>query len=148
MTLSPETLPAIQGALRHAGLDGWLLYDFRGANPVAASLLGFEGMVTRRVFVWIPASGDPVAVTHAIEQGPWRAWPAAWGKVVYSAWGEFEAALPPLVGGRRIAMEYSPGDAVPVVDRVPGRGPRPRAGERCRGGHERRARDAVLRGLE
>lgn len=119
MTLSPETLPAIQGALRDAGLDGWLLYDFRGANPVAASLLGFEGMVTRRVFVWIPASGDPVAVTHAIEQGPWRAWPAAWGKIVYSAWGAFEAALPPLVGGRRIAMEYSPGDAVPVVDRVP-----------------------------
>ena len=37
MILSPETLPAIQGALRDAGLDGWLLYDFRGANPVAAS---------------------------------------------------------------------------------------------------------------
>jgi len=67
--LTPATLPAIQSALRAAELDGWLLYDFRGTNPVAASLLGFHGMVTRRIFAWIPAEGTPVAVTHAIEQG-------------------------------------------------------------------------------
>lgn len=117
--LTAASLPTIQSALRAAGLDGWLLYDFRGTNPVAASLLGFHGMVTRRIFAWIPAEGTPVAVTHAIEQGPWAAWPAAWPKVVYSAWPDFEGALAPLVRGRRIAMEYSPGDAVPVVDRIP-----------------------------
>ncbi|MGA0920591.1 MAG: M24 family metallopeptidase [Gemmatimonadaceae bacterium] len=118
-TLTPASLPALQAALTDAGLDGWLLYDFRGLNPVATALTGFEGMATRRFFAWIPAHGTPVAITHAIEQGPWSHWPAAWTKVVYSAWGEMESALAALVRGQRIAMEYSPGDAVPVVDRIP-----------------------------
>ena len=117
--LTPHTLPALQAALHDAGLDGWLLYDFRGLNPVATALTGFEGMATRRFFAWIPTQGAPVAITHAIEQGPWTHWPAAWQKIVYSAWGEMESALASLVRGKRIAMEYSPGDAVPVVDRVP-----------------------------
>ena len=117
--LTPASLPALQSALVEAGLDGWLLYDFRGLNPVAGSLLGFHGMVTRRIFCWLPATGTPVAITHAIEQGPWADWPTEWQKVVYSSWEVFEASLPPLVRGKRIAMEYSAGDAVPVVDRVP-----------------------------
>ncbi len=117
--LTPSSIVPLQRALADAGLDGWLLYDFRGLNPVAASLLGFHGMVTRRILAWIPARGAPVAVTHAIEQHPWVEWPREWPKVVYSSWREFEAALPPLVRGKRVAMEYSPGDAVPVVDRVP-----------------------------
>jgi Xaa-Pro aminopeptidase len=117
--LSPSTLPRFQAALAEAGLDGWLLYDFRGINPIAAGLIGLGGMVTRRVFAWVPREGAPVAVTHAIEQAPWAAWPAAWGRVVYSGWAELEGAVGRLVAGRRVAMEYSPGDAVPYVDRVP-----------------------------
>ena len=34
--LTPETLPDVQRALADAGVDGWLLYDFRGLNPIAA----------------------------------------------------------------------------------------------------------------
>lgn len=117
--LSPAQLPALQSALRTAGLDGWLLYDFRGLNPVAGGVLGLRGMVTRRIFAWIPATGTPVAITHAIEQLVWSEWPATWERKVYSAWRELEALLPALVSGRRIAMEYSPMDGVPVVDRVP-----------------------------
>ena len=117
--LNANSLPALQSALRAAGLDGWLLYDFRGLNPVAGALLGIRGMVTRRIFAWIPASGTPVAITHAIEQGPWVDWPSAWGKHVYSAWPDMESLLATLVRGKKIAMEYSPGDAVPVVDRIP-----------------------------
>ena len=26
---------AVQAALREDGLDGWLLYDFHGSNPIA-----------------------------------------------------------------------------------------------------------------
>lgn len=117
--LTPAALPQFQDAIAEAGLDGWLLYDFRGTNPIAAGLLALPGMVTRRVFVWVPRAGAPTAVTHAIEQAPWAAWPAGWGRVVYSGWAELEAALGTLVAGRRAAMEYSPGDAVPYVDRVP-----------------------------
>lgn len=117
--LTAKTLPALQAALAEAGADGWLLYDFRGLNPVAGSLLGIHGMVTRRIFGWVPVRGTPVAITHAIEQGPWSDWPAGWEKVVYSSWNALEQSLAKLIRGKRVAMEYSAGDAVPVVDRVP-----------------------------
>ncbi len=117
--LTKETLPSVQRALTDAGVDGWLLFDFQGSNPVAGGVLGLKGMVTRRVFAFIPRQGKPVAITHAIEQGPWRDWPADWGREKYSTWRSLEEAVATLVRGKRIAMEYSPGDAVPYVDRVP-----------------------------
>jgi Xaa-Pro aminopeptidase len=60
-----------------------------------------------------------VAITHAIEQGAWSEWPSEWGKVVYSAWSSLEEHVALLVNGKRIAMEYSAGDAVPYLDRIP-----------------------------
>jgi Xaa-Pro dipeptidase len=117
--LKPESLPALQSALDHAGLDGWLIYDFHGLNPIAAGILELPGMTTRRFFVYIPRKGAPVAITHAIEQGPWVAWPAKWRKETYSSWRALESLLAELLRGKRVAMEYSPGDAVPYLDRVP-----------------------------
>ncbi|HVF40477.1 MAG TPA: Xaa-Pro peptidase family protein [Gemmatimonadaceae bacterium] len=117
--LTPASLGSFQSALRDAELDGWLLFDFHGLNPVAMGLLGLHGMATRRIFVLIPREGAPVAVTHAIEQGPWRDWPAEWSKTTYSGWRALESQLSDLVSGKRIAMEYSPGDAVPYLDRIP-----------------------------
>jgi Xaa-Pro aminopeptidase len=69
--------------------------------------------------VYIPRTGAPVAITHAIEQGPWLGWPQAWQKEKYSSWRALESLLAGVVGGKRVAMEYSPGDAVPYLDRVP-----------------------------
>jgi Xaa-Pro dipeptidase len=117
--LQPESLPALQSALHEAGLDGWLLYDFHGLNPVAVGMLQLSGMTTRRFFVYIPRSGSPVAITHAIEQGPWLGWPTKWRKEKYSSWRTLESLLAGLVSGKRVAMEYSQGDAVPYLDRVP-----------------------------
>lgn len=117
--LQPQSLPALQSALDKAGFDGWLLYDFHGLNPVAVGMLELPGMTTRRFFVYIPRSGAPVAITHAIEQGPWLGWPPTWQKEKYSSWRALESLLAGLVGGKRVAMEYSPGDAVPYLDRVP-----------------------------
>ena len=117
--LNPETLPALQQTLRDAALDGWLLFDFHGCNPIATGVLNLRGMVTRRIFAFIPREGVPVAVTHNIEQGPWRDWPAVWRRERYSTWRALESAVAVLVKGKRVAMEYSPGDAVPYVDRIP-----------------------------
>ena len=117
--LTPVSIVPLQAALKAAGVDGWLLYDFRGINGIAKGFVGIEGFVSRRWFVWVPVSGTPTVVTHVIEQAPWHAWPSAWENIRYSAWSEFEAAVAGLVKGRRIAMEYSPGDAVPYVDLVP-----------------------------
>ncbi|MEO5580784.1 MAG: Xaa-Pro peptidase family protein [Gemmatimonadaceae bacterium] len=117
--LTLDSLPSIQRALGDAELDGWLLYDFHGLNPIANGLLCLTGMATRRVFVLIPREGDPVAITHAIEQGPWQNWPSQWGKIQYSGWRALESTLRTIVAGKRVAMEYSPGDAVPYLDRIP-----------------------------
>lgn len=117
--LTPDTLPELQLALAEAKLDGWLLFDFQGTNPIATGALALDGMVTRRVFAFVPREGVPVAVTHDIEQGPWRLWPASWKRVRYGSWKVLEQTLASLVKGKRVAMEYSPGDAVPYLDRVP-----------------------------
>jgi Xaa-Pro dipeptidase len=117
--LDANKLKPIQAAIAAAGIDGWLLYDFHGINPIAGGLLELPGLVSRRYFVFIPATGAPSALTHAIEQGPWRDWPAGWKKTSYSSWQQLEAGVAALVKGKKIAMEYSPGDAVPYVDRVP-----------------------------
>ncbi len=117
--LNPGTLPAIQRALGDAALDGWLLFDFRGLNPVTLQMVGIDVLLTRRIFVWIPRQGVPVAVTHNIEQTVWRDWPEAWRRERYSAWTTLEQLLQGLVGGKRVAMEYSEGNAVPYLDRVP-----------------------------
>jgi len=117
--LAVESLSALQSALARAGMDGWLIYDFHGLNPIAVGMLQLPGMTTRRFFVYVPREGSPVAITHAIEQGPWINWPRGWRKEKYSSWRSLESLLAGLVKGKRVAMEYSPGDAVPYLDRVP-----------------------------
>jgi Xaa-Pro dipeptidase len=117
--LNPQTLPAIQAALKAEKLDGWLLFDFHGLNPVATGMLSMEGLLSRRIFALIPSEGIPVAISHAIEQGPWKKWPAEWPKEQYSSWRTLESKLAALVKGKKVAMEYSPGDAVPYLDRIP-----------------------------
>lgn len=110
-------LDAVRSTLDEMAVDGWLLFDFHGVNPVTPRVLGLEGMATRRLFVLIPREGEPVAVVHKIELQPMEGFP---GRIVpYARWQELEAALGPLVSGRTLAMEVFPDDAVPYLDRVP-----------------------------
>lgn len=112
-----EGIRQVQEALREQDLDGWLLYEFRGANPIAKSILGV-GKTTRRAFFLIPAEGEPQALIHAIEGSSWRHWP--WARRTYSGWRQLEDALGEMLRGRgRLAMEISPGAAVPTLDYVP-----------------------------
>lgn len=110
---------AIQAALAEHGIDGWLLYDFRGSNPIARSVIGFDPkqIATRRWFYLVPRSGEPVALCHVIEPNALRGTPGA--KVLYRSWRELEAALKKHLSGlARVAMEYSPMAAIPYVARV------------------------------
>lgn len=107
----------LRDALAQAGLDGWLCFDFRGINPVARRVITFDGMVTRRVFVWLPVSGIRHALVHSIDRPGVAEFD---GEIEeYTTWEELHQKLEPLVRGRRVAMEVSPEDAVPYVDRVP-----------------------------
>jgi len=108
---------ALGEALASLGADGWLLFAFHGLNPVATRILELEGLNTRRLFVYLPREGEPVAVAHRIELAPVAGFP---GRVLpYSRWEELHAALGSVVAGKRLAMEVSPEDAVPYLDRVP-----------------------------
>ena len=108
---------ALATELQALDADGWLLFDFHGVNPVVANVLGTSGMATRRLFVWLPRSGPPVAVAHRIELQPLEGFP---GEIrPYAAWPELHERLRSLVGGKTVAMEISPEDGVPYLDRVP-----------------------------
>jgi Xaa-Pro aminopeptidase len=115
--LTSLDLQAVQSALAELKVDGWLLFDFRGCNPVAQRLVGVSGLATRRMFVWLPRTGEPVALAHRIELQGFTGFP---GRVQpYGAWRELHDGLRALVGGKTIAMEVSPRDGVPYLDRVP-----------------------------
>jgi Xaa-Pro aminopeptidase len=112
---------AVQGALRSQGLDGWLLYDFRGSNAIALDVTGVgrQGghLATRRWYYLIPASGEPRGLVHAIESHVLAHLPGTTDR--YSGRTQLEAGLQRLLQGlRRIAMEYSPACAIPYVSRV------------------------------
>jgi len=112
-------LTAVQTALQQLGLDGWLLYDFRGLNILARRVLGLgtEAMLSRRWFYFVPARGSPRKLVHRIEPHALDALP---GNIqMYLRWQELEAGVGALVAGaRRVAMEYVPRNANPYVSRV------------------------------
>ena len=116
----PLSIPAVQRALKEDALDGWLLYDFHGSNPIARRLAGLEGsskLTTRRWFYVIPASGEPRKLVHAIEPYNLDHLPGA--KTTYSQRETLAAGLRDVLDGlKRVAMEYSPGNAIPYISRV------------------------------
>jgi Xaa-Pro aminopeptidase len=117
--IATTDLARLQPLVVAAGVDGWLLFDFRGRNPIAAAVLGPEIVGSRRVYVLIPPSGPPVALVHAVDAELWRAWPAAWPKRVWVTREELSEQLGGLVRGKRLAIDWSPGGAIPYLDGVP-----------------------------
>jgi len=112
-------IPAIQAALRGAGLDGWLFYDHHHRDPLAYSILGLDpaAHVTRRWYYLVPAMGEPRKLVHRIELGRLDALPGS--KVEYSSWQELEAHLETMLAGMtRLAMQYSPRNAIMYVSMV------------------------------
>ena len=112
-------LSSVQAAIRDEGLDGWLLYDFRGLNVLARRVLDFpaDAHATRRWFYLIPATGEPLKLVHRIESGVLDSHPG--GKIVYLRWQELEAGVSSLLSGlHRVAMEYVPRNANPYTSRV------------------------------
>jgi Xaa-Pro dipeptidase len=120
-TRNPIDVPAIQSALRSEGVDGWLLYDFRGTNSIANDLTGADRqgghLATRRWFYLVPASGEPRALVHAIESQALAH--LSGDSSLYAGREQLERGLAQLLTGvRRVAMEYSPECAIPYVSKV------------------------------
>lgn len=112
-------LQAIQEALREIGADAWLFYDHHYRDPIAYRILGLGGglHVTRRWYYLVPAHGEPKKLVHRIESLRLDSLPGQ--KEEYSSWQELEAKLEQLTAGAtRIAMQYSPRNAIMYVSMV------------------------------
>jgi Xaa-Pro dipeptidase len=112
-------LAAIQQALRENKFDGWLFYDHHHRDPLAYSILCLDPTmhVTRRWYYFIPATGEPKKLVHRIESFRLDTLPGT--KTAYSSWQELESQLQTLLtGATRIAMQYSPRNAIMYVSMV------------------------------
>jgi Xaa-Pro aminopeptidase len=108
----------VQEQLSKMNIDGWLLYDFQGLNPIARKLIGVKGhLLTRRWFYWIPKSGSPIVLCHRIEQ---EGFPVVEGHCqVFRSWKEMHEGLQRVLeGATTLAMEYTPQCSIPYVSRI------------------------------
>jgi len=112
-------LQAIQAGIREAGFDGWLFYDHHHRDPIAQRILSLDAHahVTRRWYYFVPAEGEPRKLVHRIEQARLDTLPGT--KALYSSWQELARGLElMLAGSGRLAMQYSPNNAIMVVSMV------------------------------
>ena len=112
-------LEAIQQALAAEGIDGWLFFDHHRRDPLAYHVLGLPADLTpsRRWYYFIPATGEPRGLVHAIESGALEGLPGSVSK--YASWSSQTEGLGRLLAGRRrVAMQYSPNCAIPYVSMV------------------------------
>jgi Xaa-Pro aminopeptidase len=116
----PIRVAEVQRALVEDGLDGWLLYDFQGSNPIATRLSGLAAtkkMTTRRWYYLIPSHGEPRGLVHAIERHNLDGLPGV--KRPYAGRDRLVDGLRDLLQGvKRVAMEYSPANNIPYISRV------------------------------
>jgi len=125
MTDTPPSQPtiykisSIQLALREQKVDGWLLYDFWKRNEFAQRILEYPAHIlnTRRFFYLIPANGEPRKLVHSIER--WNLDHLPGEKTIFLSWQSLEEGLKKILTGMKtVAMEYSPGNAIPYVSKV------------------------------
>ena len=112
-------LEAIQAAVREAGFDGWLFYDHHHRDPIGGRILGLDekAHITRRWYYYVPAVGEPRKLMHRIEQGRLDSLPGTKG--LYSSWQELGSGLEAMLhDAQRIAMQYSPNNAIMYVSMV------------------------------
>ncbi|KAB2883785.1 MAG: hypothetical protein F9K40_22850, partial [Kofleriaceae bacterium] len=110
-------LAAVQGLLAVQNLDGWLIVDHAGQNPVARSLVAVQGNASRRWFYLVPRTGEPTVLCHASEVASFANVPGM--KITYTGYRDLDKILRAMLKGKKsLAMEYSPKGALPSLSRV------------------------------
>ena len=106
-----------QEHLRAEGVDGWLVYDYRGMNPVFEDTVGHVANVTRPCWLWVPASGEPRLLLSYVDAGRFDHLGVDAATFV-SRREMVDRLRETLEGARRVAMEYSPEGGLPRMSRV------------------------------
>ena len=110
-------LRSAQEHLRSEEIDGWLLYDYRGMNPIFWDAVGPIANVTRPCWLWVPVSGAPKLLVSYVDQG--RFGRLGIETVLWVSRSQMIDRLRELLRGAGVvAMEYSPEGALPRVSWV------------------------------
>lgn len=108
---------SVQQYMKEQRIDAWLVYDFRGSNSIFAQLLPGKRNTTRRALLLVPGAGDPVLLEHGLDSQQFDS--AGVKRERYLGWEDLQGWLrAKLSGCGRVAMEYAPGGALPVVSIV------------------------------
>ena len=103
------------------GVDGWLVYDYRGMNPIFGDTIGNVNLshVTRPVWLWIPTSGAARMLVSFVDQS--RFTHLGLDTTLFVNRLDMIAKLRGMLGeSNRVAMEYTPEGALPRVSKVDG----------------------------
>ena len=124
MTMEPVARQARE-YMAQAGVDGWLVYDYRGMNPIFGDTVGNTNLshVTRPVWLWIPTSGAPRMLVSFVDQS--RFTHLGLDTTLFVNRRDMIAKLRAMLGAThggasRVAMEYTPEGALPRVSKVDG----------------------------
>jgi len=118
--------PSIKKVVEQAGqfmseneIGGWLLYDYRGMNPIFWDTVGPISNVTRPCWLWIPVSGDPRLIVSYVDQNRFEHL-----GIETDFWvsrNQMIAALTNLISeAGSVAMEYSAKGTLPRVSKIDG----------------------------
>ncbi len=107
----------IQQYLKQEQVDGWLICDFAGRNPLLSQILGFQVHTSRRVCYWLPFNETPKLLVHSLESAMF---PNITGEIyIYHTKDEFIEQLKKFLQNKKhIALEYSPLGELPDVSFV------------------------------
>jgi len=116
MSIEP-VIEQAQEYMKERGLAGWLLYDYRGLNPIFWDTVGPVSHVTRPCWLWIPAVGGPQLLVSFVDQG--RFSHLGIDTTLFVNRKTMTDHLQKMLEGQsQIAMEYSPNGALPRVSKV------------------------------
>jgi len=108
-----------QEYMRENEIDGWLLYDYRGMNPIFSDTVGYIPNITRPCWLWIPASSDPKLIVSFVDQNRFEHLGI---KTEY--WVSRDQMINTLKSHLpqqgKVAMEYSPMGVLPRVTKIDG----------------------------
>jgi Xaa-Pro aminopeptidase len=113
----PMNLTHAQTAMQQEGIDCWLVYDFQNTNPIAAQLLPDHRFISRRIYLLVPADGEPVILGSKIDNDALLALP--YRAEFYVSWQEMQQKLADLLAPYpTLGLDYSPECALPVSSRI------------------------------
>lgn len=117
--LISQVISQAQEYMQGNQIDGWLLYDYRGMNPIFWDTIGYIPNVTRPCWLWIPAHSEPRLIVSFVDQNRFEN---------LGLKTDFWVSREQMINSLRlhlpqdgtVAMEYSPMGVLPRVTKVDG----------------------------